>query len=303
MHAHDDQTLHTLTAEKIYAILQYDAWRVPKQALTSAATNDNTHNEPDLTALECGENTEGINAFADIIFAKKVKNILDIGGGQFDVNADYMQRVKNIRLLVWDPYNRPASHNQNVKKFAYKNQIDAATSMSVLNVIQEQESRLAHINTLKAALSLQGKAYFKVWSGHGALKESYFPTTSTSSYQANANADRFFREIEIVFGRGNVAIDKTIPNLIIAIKKRDAHTTLQEIEAIQNQSAKERPYFLKMQHDSLRKIYSKDNIVKLFSANLTLFKSIETAYAESHRHDNERLQQAHDEKYGLVLKM
>lgn len=220
MRSYRDHYIHELTPGTILNILKKDAWKVPKQSITSAMTNNNDQNEP-VTQWVC-QNTEGINAFYDIKFGQ-VKRILDVGGGKFDCNCNYMKHKRNIELLVWDPYNRSQSHNDRVQSQINSCRVGASTSMSVLNVIPEPEVRLAHINTLKASLIIGGKAYFKIWPGEKILQGTYLPTATDTHYQANAYADRFLREIEIVFGIGNVKLDNNIPNLIVAVKLTESH--------------------------------------------------------------------------------
>lgn len=193
--------------------------------------------------------------FADLKFDRAVKRILDVGGGKYDCCHDYM-KSRGIDLLVWDPYNRSRKHNIDIQSSVTLESVDAATSMAVLNVIPELEVRLAHICTLKAALAIAGVAYFKVWPGEGLLKGSYKPTVNSygcPGYQANAYADRFLREVQLVFGLNNAKLHETIPNLIIARKISNDSTSQAEIELIQKLSITEpwhlnRKYWLMKNH-------------------------------------------------------
>ncbi|MHB1947879.1 MAG: hypothetical protein ACYCQI_07190 [Gammaproteobacteria bacterium] len=250
MHAREyfyskERLIHTLDSGKIFHILHSSAWKTLDQEITSAETNNDRNVEPDMKSIQLGENTCGVDAFADLTFDKTVKRILDVGGGKYDYCHDHM-KSRNIDLLVWDPYNRPKEHNLDIQKSVTNKKVDAATSMAVLNVIPEPEVRLAHICTLKEALVVNGVAYFKVWPGEGALKGSYKPTVNSyghPGYQANAHADRFLREVQIVFGLNNAKLHETIPNLIVAIKKSDEPTSKAEIELIQKLSTKDSWYF------------------------------------------------------------
>lgn len=303
MYSHQDHYIHELTVKTISNILENGAWKFDNQTITSAITDsiDKEEKDPDEKLVTIGENTNGIYAFSDITFDNEVKRILDVGGGKYDFNRNFLKRKKNIDLLIWDPYNRSSSHNKNVHAEVINNKVDAATSMSVLNVIPEPEVRLAHINTLKAALAIGGKAYFKIWSGKSPLQQSYLPSATESSYQANAYADRFLREIEIVFGIENVKMDKTIPNLIVAIKLTEDHTTQHDIIRIQKASEKELIFLTKVREKSISKLYSRDAILKLFSTNLSFFKKIEDEFIEQNRHIDSRLQREYDKNHGLVL--
>jgi hypothetical protein len=238
--------IHTLDLEKVSRILQSSAWKTLDQEITSAETNNDINVEPNIKNIKAGNNTCGVDAFADLKFDKTVKRVLDVGGGKYDCCYDYM-KSRNIDLLVWDPYNQTKEHNVDIQNAVTRKKVDAATSMSVLNVIPELEVRLAHICTLKEALAINGVAYFKVWSGNGILKGSYRPTINSygyPGYQANAYADRFLREIQLVFGLNNVKLHKTIPNLIVATKISSEPTAKAEIELIQKLSIAD-PWYLK----------------------------------------------------------
>jgi hypothetical protein len=300
MHSHQEHYIHELSPQTILEILKNDAWKTNNQSLNSAITNDNDLQEPDAGLLAQNENTAGVNAFSDITFDPGVKKVLDLGGGKYDQNQQYVKREMNIDLSVWDPYNRSISHNAGVKAEIIKENVDAATSMSVLNVIPDTESRLAHITTLKASLKLHGKAYFKIWPGEHLLRGTYLPAATDSTYQANAFADRFLREIEIVFGTGNVAIHRDIPNLIVAVKKTEAHSSLDAIRHIQNQSAAELVLLRKLKDNSIQQLSSNNNILQLFSRNLMFFKKMDDEFVELHRHNDAHIQHEYDKRFGLV---
>lgn len=61
------------------------------------------------------------------------------------------------------------AHNSQVQTTIETPQADAVSSMSVLNVIPESAVRLAHIATLKSALTIGGNAYFKIWQSEAPL--------------------------------------------------------------------------------------------------------------------------------------
>jgi hypothetical protein len=227
--------VHDLRADTIYEIITTSAWQTLNQSINAKESNTNNQTAPDITTHD---NTSGVNAFADITLPEN-EMILDVGGGKFDHAKNYVRTKWQSELLIWDPFNRSHDHNHQVQSQVEKNKVAAATSMSVLNVIPEVESRLAHISTLKYALQLNGIAYFKIWPGEGNHKNSYIPTINDDDrigFQSNAGADRYLREIQIVFGLQNAYIDERIPNLIIAKKISDSPTTLDEILLIQTKS-------------------------------------------------------------------
>lgn len=299
MPLHRDQYVHELPTKSILNILEHGAWSVDDQSITSAITNDNDLKEPDVQLMAIGENTAGINAFSDIKFTHNVKRVLDVGGGRYDCNRNYMRRERNIELLVWDPYNRTQTHNARIQAEVMGQKVDAVTSMSVLNVVPEVAVRLAHISTLKAALTLGGKAYFKIWPGEAPLKGTYLPSSTDTYYQANSYADRFLREIEIVFG--NARLDDSVPNLIVAVKLTESNTSQHDIALIQKKSEKELALLTRVREIEMSVLYSRNNIFKLFSANLSLYKKMEDDFIEQNRHSDPKLQHEYDQKYGLVL--
>lgn len=301
MPLYQDRNIHELTVETISELLEKSAWKTDNQTITSAITNDNDLEDTHTISTTTVENTDGVSAFSDIKFDKRVKRVLDVGGGKYDCNCNYMQRTRNIELLVWDPYNRSSSHNTLVQTEVVHNNVDAATSMSVLNVISEPEARLAHINTLKAALVIGGKAYFKLYLGEPPLRGSYLPFITESYYQANSYADRFLREIEIVFGIGNVHIDKSVPNLIVAIKLTNNSTEQHDIVRILRNSQKESVLLSRIREKSMNVLCGRANIYQLLSTGLSFFKKLENQFIEQNRHMDSKLQQEHDKRYGLVL--
>lgn len=140
--------VHELDANIIITILKDSAFATCNQSITSSETNTYSPQYPNESLLEVGENTSGSEAFADLKFDSHVVRVLDIGGGKFDSNQHYMA-TRGIELLVWDPYNRPFEHNSEILTAISQQKAQAVTSMSVLNVIPEVETRLAHIYTEK----------------------------------------------------------------------------------------------------------------------------------------------------------
>lgn len=301
MRAHQDHYIHELTPDQILSILINDAWKAEHQSVTSSVTNDNDLPAPSMQLLEDGDNTAGVNAFYDIQFDSGVKRILDVGGGQFDCNRQYMKRERNVDLLVWDPFNRTPAHNASVKADIMKRKADAVTSMSVLNVVPEPEVRLAHITTLKAALVVDGKAYFKIWPGERPLRGSYLPAATTDSYQANSYADRFMREIEIVFGIGNVSLSTTVPNLIVAMKKSGEHTPLKDIRRILRRSSKETPVLAKLRERSIQRLYFNVDIMKVFTRQNIFNRMAAEAMLRARYHDRDA-QREHNRQSLVVQK-
>lgn len=172
------------------------------------------------------DNTEGAAAFRDILEllpeplpGHSELLLLDVGGGRSDAGKRFLQTAKpRCRVVVADPYNRSETENA-ATQHAIEDAggADVATSMSVLNVIQESQVRADHIGLLHRALRPGGIALFKVWPGlwpeRGTGRPAADPTQD--SFQANAWASAFLPEVEAVFGPGRAYADNNL-NLVVA---------------------------------------------------------------------------------------
>lgn len=297
MRSGNNYYLHNLSVKTILQLLASSAWQTENQSITSAITNDNFLPLPDQHYQEIGENTAGPNAFCDIPFLAPVKRILDVGGGRFDCNRDYMKK-RHIDLLVWDPFNRSTQHNESVREQISCEQVDAATSMSVLNVIPEVEARIAHITTLKTALRDGGYAYFKVWAGEAPFSGSYFPTQTATYYQANAHAARFLKEIAVVFGVNNVWLDQVTPNLIVAKKTTATLTAKKQVMALVKASLGDEVFFTKKIKTFLQMYYANEQQTLL--NNYSLFRKFADTFITKNKGYDDKLQREFDKQYGMV---
>ena len=120
---------------------------------------------------------------------------LDYGGGKFD-NATDELASKGVTNLVYDPYNRSASHNSEViKTIKEHGGADTATCSNVLNVIKEPAARTVVIRNIYKLLKPNGVAYFTVYEGTGKGDEG--PTKA--GYQLNKKTADYVEEISSVF--------------------------------------------------------------------------------------------------------
>lgn len=290
------QFIHEFDSNDLFSLLLKTPWNIANQSLTSKDTNGYAPKEPSQFMLEIGENTSGVEAFCDIPFHPSVKQILDVGGGQFDANKFFMAS-KGIELSVWDPYNRTYEHNKKIEKWVADSKgLKVVTSMSVLNVIPELEARISHINTVKSALKQNGLAFFKIWPGESTLKGSYVPSWDSSSFQANAYQDRFFHEVEIVFGRKNVSVSSSIPNLIIAKKTNNYCTPVWEIDSIKKS---EKKYFINKDMPKKNQFMSMHN-EKLLAHSQMFFKRCYKSYLIENRHKDAKFQLEYDKQYAVI---
>lgn len=163
-------------------------------------------------AKENTDNTVGCEAFDDIGLKPNTKNI-DIGGGKYDDNTQYLMRKYQVENVVYDPYNRSEEENKKALSMAKKHQFDTATSMSVLNVISSEKELMAHIQLMFDCIPSGGTAYFKIYGGNGSGKPYY----GKGIYQSNKTAKSYIGDVEKIFGKGHVSLFEK-KNLIVARK-------------------------------------------------------------------------------------
>lgn len=161
--------------------------------------------------------TEGFGAIDSLFKTQGLgSRAIDIGGGAYDANSAYMASRYLVDCVVYDPYKRHSSHNEKIIADATNRPIDAALSLSVLNVISESSCRLAHIRLCQSVLKTGGKAVFKVWPGD----RSGLGTRTVSGYQSNRDIDTYIEELQTVFGSHSVfyhSKEKTVrcTNLVV----------------------------------------------------------------------------------------
>lgn len=155
------------------------------------------------------DDTEGYAAMDTLPFEPNTRNF-DIGGGQFDSTSQHVHYFYKVKNYVYDPFNRSQKHNNAVLAEISSNPVDTVTSISVLNVILDEEQRKQHIKLAYQSLREGGMAFFKVYRGTG----SNVPDAS----QSNTSAVHYISEIQAVFGNAYIPQDD-IGNTIFAKKK------------------------------------------------------------------------------------
>jgi hypothetical protein len=163
-------------------------------------------------AKENTDNTVGCEAFNDIGLNPNTRNI-DIGGGKYDDNTNYLKRKYHVENVVYDPYNRSKEENKKALLLAKQKPFDSATSMSVLNVISSKKELMAHIQLMFNCIHSGGTAYFKIYAGNKTGKPYY----RKGIFQSNRGAKSYFSDVEKVFGKGHVTLFEA-KNLIVANK-------------------------------------------------------------------------------------
>ena len=167
------------------------------------------------------DNTEGIGGVSDLWIPPGSATLVDVGGGRSDSTKLWLEAFyPNLTVYVIDPFLRDRSHNEKVQRIVYSaGGADVTTSLSVLNVIDSSAARIHHVRVMFDALKPGGIAYFKVWAGLWPNRGSGVPDYDTTrrTFQANAWADKFIKDVAFVFSDSNVQGDND-RNLIIAKK-------------------------------------------------------------------------------------
>ncbi|MCH9631003.1 MAG: hypothetical protein S4CHLAM37_10150 [Chlamydiia bacterium] len=146
--------------------------------------------------------TEGFGAF-DLIarHSRLGPRHIDIGGGEHDFNKSYALRQKSVtEMHVYDPFMRSPEHNKEVEEIAKGQPFDSASSISVLNVIEDPVERRKHIQQVFNSIKNYGRAQFITWPGNG----SGTPDHATGNFQRNAAIVEYLDEVRSVFGRNCV---------------------------------------------------------------------------------------------------
>lgn len=137
---------------------------------------------------------------------------LDIGGGKYD-NATLYLKEKGITNLVYDPFNRTPTHNQNIIS-EIKNGVDSVGIHNVLNVIKEPMIRNSLLRMAFEYLKVNGVLCISIYEGTDADKLSRTGRkTGSDQWQNFMQKEDYIPEIMKVFG--NVKVQY---GLLIAIK-------------------------------------------------------------------------------------
>lgn len=122
---------------------------------------------------------------------------LDYGGGKYDKGTEYLWVNHSVINLVYDPYNRPYIHNEDVKKFVKAHGgADTVTCANVLNVIADPMERYEVLLDISKNLKLDGKAYFTVYEGDGS---GVGRVTKPDCWQENRPTASYIPEIQQAF--------------------------------------------------------------------------------------------------------
>ena len=168
---------------------------LPRYDDLDEAISDLSHPEQEFDSAATSINSNKLPAIYSMVNFNEGDVVIDFGGGKFDNAVEYI-KDKGATLLVYDPYNRSAEHNQEVLSILEQNGgADAAVNSNVLNVIKEPEARKAVLQNIKQLTKPGAPIYITVYEGRGDGIEG--PTKS--GYQLNRKTADYMDEIQEVF--------------------------------------------------------------------------------------------------------
>ena len=168
---------------------------LPRYDDLEEAISDLSHPEQEFDSAATSINSNKLPAIYSMVNFNEGDVVIDFGGGKFDNAVEYI-KDKGATLLVYDPYNRSAEHNQEVLSIIEQNGgADAAVNSNVLNVIKEPEARKAVLQNIKQLTKPGAPIYITVYEGRGDGVEG--PTKS--GYQLNRKTVDYMSEVQEVF--------------------------------------------------------------------------------------------------------
>lgn len=162
-----------------------------------AAEDDNDLETPDqeYSSAETSINSSKLPAIYKLISLPAGSTGVDFGGGKFDNAVEYL-RDKDVTLCVYDPYNRSAEHNKEVLRILRENGgADFAINSNVLNVIKEEDARVAVLRNIKKITKSGAPIYITVYEGSGTGEGK----ATSKGYQLNRKTADYLEDIQQVF--------------------------------------------------------------------------------------------------------
>lgn len=167
----------------------------PTEEGLDEAVSNLSHPEQEFDSAATSINSSKLPAIYKMVNFNEGDVVIDFGGGRFDNAVEYI-KDKGATLVVYDPYNRSAEHNEQVLATLQENGgADAAVNSNVLNVIKEPEARQAVLQNIKKLLKPGAPVYITVYEGRGDGVEG--PTKS--GYQLNRKTEGYLDEVREVF--------------------------------------------------------------------------------------------------------
>lgn len=89
--------------------------------------------------------------------------ILDFGGGKYDKNKEYVRKVYNSELKVYDPYNREEDENTSTLQYFIENPAQYVVCANVLNVLYGDNVVIAVLQDICNLMKKGGLLYISVY--------------------------------------------------------------------------------------------------------------------------------------------
>lgn len=128
----------------------------------------------------------------------------DIGGGPYNTVTSYLQKGLGVTNLVYDPFNRTDSENEDALKRVNANAADTCTIVNVLNVIREDDAKVAVLQLARLFTKSGGSIYVGIHEGNrfgtGAV--------TTKGWQENKKRDQYYKYLREVWPADNITFIK-----------------------------------------------------------------------------------------------
>lgn len=161
-----------------------------KQTFTSASTSINKNKLPAIISK-----IEKINGFV------KGGANLDLGGGRFDNVSNYLKCNHNITNMILDPFNRTLEHNENIEQYLLESQVDSVIISNVLNVINDNDSKLKLLQKSFDNLKNGGSCFVTVYEGD---RSGVGKQTGSDQWQENKKLDNYLSSVSKIFGNAKI---------------------------------------------------------------------------------------------------
>lgn len=126
---------------------------------------------------------------------------VDLGGGRYEHGTKWMGE-QGVESHVYDPYNRPSEHNEQVSRLVTKRGgADSVTVFNVLNTIKEPEVHLEVLQSAKKFLKPGGSLWLSVYHGD---RSGVGKRTKSDSWQRNEPIHAYLDTVKQVFPNAEI---------------------------------------------------------------------------------------------------
>ena len=151
---------------------------------------------------------KAVTTFPELFEAGNVN--LDYGGGKYDDVTDHLRDTFEVTNLVYDPFNRDATHNMDISyKLTSQTGADTCTMSNVLIVIQGETFRHRALVNAKHMMKHGAKIYITVYDGD----RSGSGCETAKGWQENRSTKSYLELVKQVFPTAAI-----IKNVIVGVK-------------------------------------------------------------------------------------